>query len=205
MTETRAGKDRKKEKRGENSKYKPARHASPPLSLFPSLLLFPSIFHCPSLFLLTPSSHSLSPIHLSFSLSCVSSFLRSPARGDLCNTFPRTDGVVGGGVSGRNLPEQSAASRCQLIVSALRRRGACQRYLSGNKYLHLASPASPQLASSRERAAKSWNTTTHQEQGARERREGERCMCVCVCEKKREMSVRKRETDRGEREMCVCI
>lgn len=38
-------------------------------------------------------------------------------RGDLCNTFPRPDGGVEGQRSIRNLPEQSAASRCRLIVS----------------------------------------------------------------------------------------
>ncbi len=38
-------------------------------------------------------------------------------QGDLCNTFHRPDGGVEGDRSSRNLPEQSAASRCRLIVS----------------------------------------------------------------------------------------
>lgn len=41
--------------------------------------------------------------------------------GDLCNTFRGPDGGVGGDRSSRNLPEQSAASRCRLIVSEKRR------------------------------------------------------------------------------------
>lgn len=41
-------------------------------------------------------------------------------RGDLCNTFRRPDGGVEGDRSSRNLPEQSAASRCRLIVSESR-------------------------------------------------------------------------------------
>lgn len=38
-------------------------------------------------------------------------------QGDLCNTFPGPDGGVEGQRSSRNLPEQSATSRCRLIVS----------------------------------------------------------------------------------------
>lgn len=53
-----------------------------------------------------------------FSLPDLFLALRCAAQhGDLCNTFPRPDGDVEGDESRRNLPEQSATSRCQLIVS----------------------------------------------------------------------------------------
>lgn len=47
----------------------------------------------------------------------------STQRGDLCNTFPRPDGGVRGDRSSRYLPEQSAASRCRIIVSESRGSG----------------------------------------------------------------------------------
>lgn len=46
--------------------------------------------------------------------------------GDLCNTFRRPDGGVEGDRSSRNLPEQSAASRCRLIVSESRGSGGAR-------------------------------------------------------------------------------
>lgn len=100
-----------------------------------------------------------------------------PTRGDLCNTFTRPDGGDRGGESGRNLPEQSAASRCQLIVSEAQ-AAMSMPTLPEWKQISSFTPSARQGSS----ASKSWNITRNrgEREERRARREERRHKCGFV-------------------------